>query len=176
MISLDVRGDMKEVQRHLTAVQQKQVPKAASRAINKAITKARTNTKRLVSRAMGVQQKRIKGDFNIRRASRTVLSGTLYSRGRPIKLIYFKSTRQLKRGVKSSAYNKPRVYDGTFISKVGNHTGVFKRKGTSRLPIKELYGPSVPETMADKVIRDKMGTTGRRVFRDEFRRQLTRVL
>ena len=177
MMDLDVRADMKKTMRHLTDVQQKKVPVATSRAINRAVSKVRTETRRDVSRRMGVQQKHIKGSFAIRRASRYVLSGVLTSRGRPIKLIYFKGTRQLKAGVKSSAYGKSRTHPGTFIANVGaGHRGAFRRKGSGRLPIKELYGPSVPETMAEKIIQDSMGRTGRQVFRKEFRRQLTRVL
>ena len=177
MIGIDVQSDIKATMRHLDSAKRKQVPKATSRAINRSITKVRTETRRNVSMQMGLPQKRIKDSFVLRKANSTMLVATLLGTGRPIKLIYFKGTRQLKRGVKSKAYGVPRLYQGTFISTVGNgHRGVFKRKSDRRLPIRELYGPGVPQAMAEQKIQQSMRTTGFKTFRTELHRQLTKVL
>lgn len=177
MIGLDVKADIKKVERQLDATKRKHIPKATSRAINKAITKTRTEARRDVAKQMNIPQKRIKDSFSLKKASPTQLIATLFGRGNPIKLIYFNGTRQFKKGVKSAAYGVKRLYEGTFIATVGaGHKGVFRRKGDDRLPIKELYGPSVPKAMSEQTIQDKMDKVAKPTFLKEFKRQLDRVL
>ncbi|MEO0797558.1 MAG: phage tail protein, partial [Verrucomicrobiota bacterium] len=139
MIDLNIRSDIRKAERRLGEHGKKHIPKAAQMAINRAATKTRTAARRRVAKVMNIPQKRIKDSFPLKKAKRNSLISTLRGIGRPIKLIYFNGTRQLKKGVKSAAYNVKRVYKGTFITTVGaGHKGAFKRKGDARLPIKEL--------------------------------------
>lgn len=178
MIELDIKADIKQVERHLTRTQRKHIPKATVRGLNRAITKVRTETRRDLSKRMGLPQKRIKDSFILSKAAPTRLSATLLGVGRPIRLIHFKGTRQTRQGVKSSAYGVRRLYHGTFITAVGRggHRGVFKRVGKARLPIRELYGPGVPQSMSEEAVERNMHKTGRLTFVKEFIRQLKRKL
>ncbi|MEO0797344.1 MAG: phage tail protein [Verrucomicrobiota bacterium] len=177
MIELDIRKDIRKAEKQLDAHARKHIPKAAQLAINRATTKTRTAARRKVAKVMNIPQKRIKDSFPIKKASRNSLIATIRGVGRPIKLIYFNGTRQLKKGVKSAAYNVRRIYRGTFITTVGaGHRGAFRRKGDPRLPIKELYGPSVPSGMEDKAVQDEMQKIAKPTFLKEFKRQLKRFI
>jgi hypothetical protein len=43
-------------------------------------------------------------------------------------------------------WGKAQTFKSAFITVAGSHRGVFRRVGKARLPIKELYGPSVHST------------------------------
>jgi Prophage minor tail protein Z (GPZ) len=61
-------------------------------------------------------------------------------------LIDFRAT-QTGVGVRAAKpWGKAQVFPGAFIANAGGHRGVFKRVSRKRLPIKELWGPSVHST------------------------------
>ena len=183
MIQLDIKQDIKKIEKSLYKLN-KNIPKATSRALNKAIVKVKTEAKRDLSQRMGIAAKKVSQSFRVIKANVSNLKAYINARGAHIQLIYFKRTRQLKKGVKSQAWGKDKLYRGTFIAKMNSgHKGVFTRlfrKSIAgepiNLPIKELYGPSVPKEMNEKIVIKKMRTVGRITFWNEFKRQLRRVL
>lgn len=113
-----------------------------------------------------------------RRGSDFVWETSIRASGRPLPLSYFKGTAQRKSGVTSLAYGKRTLYAKAFLATMGSgHRGAYvRKKGASTqpvrvfpkssqaskvmsgklagkeartaLPIKELFGPSVPGTLA----------------------------
>ncbi|KAJ3472392.1 hypothetical protein NLI96_g13358 [Meripilus lineatus] len=89
----------------------------------------------------------IKRSFSIKRATANTLLVTLQATGAPIAVINY-SARQTGSGVSVNVKTGRKILKHAFIASMKNgHKGVFVRsggKGSKRLPIKELYGPSIP--------------------------------
>lgn len=127
----------------------REAPAIMSRSLNRASTAAQTATVKAVARDTGLQQKYVKRELKIERANRSRPVAAVEIAGRRLPLIAFSArgpepSRGKGRGV---SYRLPtgrgRVSDA-FITTVGSHRGVFKRRGKRRLPIVELRGPSIP--------------------------------
>lgn len=119
-------------------------PIAIARALNRARTAARTVQVREMSRDMGISQSAIKKEVRETNATPTKLFCRIEVTGARIPLYQFKA-RQTKRGVSYKLPGGAGKIDSAFIATMrSGHMGVFKRKGARRLPIQELYGPSLP--------------------------------
>jgi len=81
---------------------------------------------------------------------------SLIATGRPIPLRDYKAN-QTKRGVTvlvspgKRTVVQHRGNKAFVINKIGNH--VFAREGKARLPVKKLYGPSLPSTFIQQEVR-----------------------
>lgn len=68
--------------------------------------------------------------------------------------------RQTKKGVTAKAWGKRKLYRHAFMAQMkSGHMGIYRREGRERLPIKEMYGPSVPREMATNEIVNEMHDT-----------------
>lgn len=151
-----VKLDLRQVQRFATDTQKKAIPAAASRALNKTLANVRTVASKEIREERALSAKVTKDALTIERATRQKLYGALVASGRPIPLSKYQA-RQGKRGVTvkvSPGGRKTVIHAGNkafIVGKIGGH--VFARETKSRLPIKKLYGPSIPSTfIKDKVI------------------------
>jgi len=128
------------------------LPRVMSRAINKTTLAARTRIVRAIAAEIKVKQKTIRQRISLDRATYTRWQAKLHITGRRIPLIYF-GARQMAGGdiryqinptggPTTISYDKESnpVFIGTLKS---GHRGVFRRLG-KRLPITELFGPSIP--------------------------------
>ena len=107
----------------------------------------------------------IKKSFYIEKANKYKMEVALKATGRPITLINY-GARQTKSGVRVRVKNGPTVFHHAFIVTMPNgHRGVFERIGKTHkkvkvgnkilrtgLPIKELYGPSIPQGLNNKIV------------------------
>ncbi len=168
MPEFTVTIDTKKLEKDLTAIGQRIIPKAGASAINKTLTHAKTLSVRSMAKATGLTQSKVRPYLVTQKAIPSRLIGLLTASGKHIPLAEFPS-RQLKKGVKAKAWGKWKIYPGTFYATVGaGHFGIFRRSGkpqprkrwrrtkTGRLranqiamvrphlPIEELWGPSVP--------------------------------
>tara|TARA_R100001163_G_C4959150_1_gene123707 strand:- start:128 stop:676 length:549 start_codon:yes stop_codon:yes gene_type:complete len=163
-MKINIERDFERLAKRLSDTQRKALPQALNRTI-KRVGKA---TERVVYKAVakdsGVKQKDLK-----RKRWFTAHFGTVASpfyklmvRFGAVSLKDF-NPKQLKRGVKASAWGKRKLYRHTFISEeLGGH--VFARKveelGPKTRKIKKIWGPTIrtstvrPETMrqADEII------------------------
>jgi Prophage minor tail protein Z (GPZ) len=85
-----------------------------------------------------------------------VAVGTYYthvrSSRRTWRLIDFKA-QQTPTGVRAAKpWGKAQTFKSAFITTTGKHRGVFRRVGSARLPIKQLYGPSVHSTFKQPAV------------------------
>jgi hypothetical protein len=143
-VATTIRLELKsgDVQKALNALRTRSTV-GIVRALNRAAVSTRTVMVREIARDMGIRQRDV--PVTIQNATATNLQATVVASGRRIPLMDF-SARQTSRGVSANTGQGRKTYPGAFIAtmKTG-HRGVFKRKpGVGRLPIHELFGPSVP--------------------------------
>lgn len=155
------------------------MPKATARAINHTTAKAKTQMKRKVGKDYYIKQGDVDKTLKVKKASWANPFATITSKSRVLGLDKFKVT--VKSGVVRAAISKLEGYKdrkGGFIANVKNFSGgswrregkksiftpnfshksgarVFKRISKKRLPVKSLYGASVPGMISSKnVIAD----------------------
>ncbi|AIO24413.1 phage tail protein [Burkholderia cepacia] len=188
MLKLDVRADVKGVTTSLNRYIGEQ-QKAVVRALNKTATQARTAAAVEV-RAAGynIKSSAIKNSFSIQRATRSNLVVVLKATGRPVALINY-GARQGKNGVSVQVKAGRTVLRHAFIATMPNgHRGVFERTGKqhkkvvrngkvrrSGLPIKELFGPSIPQSLANESVQKALMKKIREKFPQILRHELAFV-
>lgn len=156
MLRLDIRGDLTEIKRSLTELQQTKVPTAAARALNKTIGNVRTQASKSIREERALSAKVVRDALTVKKATKTNLVASLTASGKPISLREYQA-RAGKRGVTvkvSPGGRKLVAHAGNkafAVNKFGGH--IYARTGNKRLPIKKLYGPSIPATfLKDKVV------------------------
>ena len=128
-------------------------PIACSRAINRTLTNVRAAMIPVVAADMGLTQAIVRSRVDLRTASPSRLIGTIGAHARPIPLINFGArgptpSRGTGTGVTARNTGGAGRYPHAFIATVrqgepAQRYGVFERKGRARLPIRQLYGPSI---------------------------------
>lgn len=149
MATLELRLNTDGWQRGIGRLIQR-YPSAVSRALNRAATSARVVMVREIARDLGLRQADVSDRISTRLAAQTEfleqdqLVAKVIATGARIPLYRFRA-RQTKTGVTARLPGGAGRYPGAFIATMrSGHTGVFKRRSTQRLPITELFGPSVP--------------------------------
>ncbi|MBB3256877.1 phage tail protein [Paraburkholderia sp. WP4_3_2] len=180
-INADVKGIAASMQKYVGEQQ-----KAVVRALNKTAMQARTAAAQEVrSAGYNIKSSAIKRSFIIDKARPARLVVTLKATGRPIALINY-GARQGKNGVSVQVKTGRQVLRHAFIATMQNgHRGVFQRTGNGHkkikrngkvlrtgLPIKELFGPSIPQSLAndavEKAIMAKIREKFPRILRHEL--------
>jgi len=145
-------GQLEDLKKTLSLYPRK-YQKVVSRAINKIAVKARQQISTRVRQDLAVKATDLKRrNIRLRKASYSRLSAFILISGARIPLTHF-TPRQTQVGVsyKISPDEGRKTAGHAFLATMpGGHVGVFKRKGTKRLPLsKELRGPSVPQVFED---------------------------
>ncbi|VWC78833.1 hypothetical protein BLA17378_03773 [Burkholderia aenigmatica] len=188
MLKLDIRADTKGIAASMARYVGEQ-QKAVVRALNKTATQARTAAAVEV-RAAGynIKSSAIKNSFTIQRATRANLVVVLKATGRPVALINY-GARQGKGGVSVQVKTGRTVLRHAFIATMPNgHRGVFERTGKahkkvlkngkvrrSGLPIRELFGPSIPQSLANESVQKALMKKIREKFPQILRHELAFV-
>ena len=152
MIHVDVRTNVKSVQKNLGFLARKQLPKATSMALNKTATSLRGFTVREGKKAMGasnIKSKEVRAKTFILKANIRKLFAVLILRGGKYPRERFRA-KQTSIGVTASAYGVNKVYKSSFIQTVRGKKNVFKRSSKTRLPIKQLWGTGLLDTFKRK--------------------------
>jgi hypothetical protein len=188
MLKLDVRADVKGITTSLTRYVGEQ-QKAVVRALNKTAMQARTAAAAEVRGAgYNIKSSAIKSSFSIQKASRGKLVVVLKSTGRPVALINY-GARQGKNGVSVQVKAGRTVLRHAFIATMQNgHKGVFERTGKTHkkvkrngkvvrtgLPIKELFGPSIPQSLANDAVQKALMKKIREKFPQILKHELAFV-
>jgi len=142
------------------------------RALNKVADQTKVQAAREI-RAAGYQLKvgAIKAAIRLDRASASTLRAVVVASDKMMPL-YSYAARRTQKGVTVSVKSggaRKRVANAFIATTRSGHTGVFERvilggKRAPRLPIRELYGPSIPQAFANKTVQDALV----RVVRDRF--------
>ena len=146
MAGMTIRFDASDVTRGLANLQRK-APAAIARALNRGAISARTQLVRDTAADMKLKQADVKDATTIHNATADRQAATITASAKPVPAIKFgargpEPSRGRGRGVtaKLPAGRYPRAFIATMRS---GHRGVFERRGTARLPIREIKGPSV---------------------------------
>lgn len=177
-ITVDVRGSMDRIIADMEQLKREVVGKATVFALNKVADQVKTAASREM-RDAGYKLKvsDIKKQLKVYRATSGNLTARVVAAGRPIALIQY-GARQTAKGVSVEVLHGRKSIAGAFIATMPNgHKGVFVRVGSkhkkvmknghsiwSGLPIKELFGPSVPDGLASKAVQDAL----QRLIEDKF--------
>jgi len=193
-ISLDVKGDIKQVTRHLTRVQKKQIPFATSRAtqntakkivpvLSKATTRFLDRPTRFTQKAFRAIQNRsdrfrafvIVFDIQAEYLNLQIRGGigrpkrkTLIIPGKKLKLDRFGNIGRRKR---SALFNRPNAFVGTF----NGTTGLWEQNRQGGIDLLLLFKRSAryKKRFPFFKIADK---EARRIFPRQFRIDLTKAL
>ena len=133
----NVRGDMKEITKHLDKTQRRIIPLATASALNKTAAQINTKARSIVAKDIGVAQKHINRKFKVFKANRRNWSVKNWI-GTQVKIPVSKVFKDPKKQIN---YTKKKNLTGgktPFIARMkSGHSGPFYRKGEKRLPIKE---------------------------------------
>lgn len=176
-VNLRIRFDEREARRSLGRVHQQVIDKALPRALNKTAVAVRAEAVRVIRRGRQVKAGTIREAIAIRRANKALMVAEVIVSGRPIPLRDF-AARQTRRGVTVNVSGRRKLIPGAFqVMKIG--ANVFIREGKKRLPIRKLYGPSLPSVFnADaiqKAVERMALDTLRKRFNEEVRYELSKA-
>lgn len=167
-------------------MQEKVLTKATVSAINKTAQQAKTQAARAIRDAgYGLKVSDIKKAIEMKRAGPDRMIAVVKATGRPIGLIKY-GARETKTGVSVQVKGTRKVVRGAFIATMPNgHTGVYERIGKGHakvikngkaswhgLPIKELFGPSIPSAFINQLVQAALDSLVRDNFPKNFKREL----
>ncbi len=155
---------------------------AAHAALERAGQRARTEASRAVSQKYIVKV----GDFNKnvtykateKSSGNSVTSVSLNFSGRVIRLIEFETkvgqngrvTTHVKRD------SAPKQLDHAFARPVFGQAGVFERTTTKRFPVRQLYGPAIPQMLDNEQVKEMMEKVAVETFQQRMEHEMLRVL
>jgi hypothetical protein len=141
--------DVSQVLKNIGEIPRGPARRAIVRGLNKTATNVRTAASVAIRGKRSLSAKVVKDAMAIRKANAQSLVSSIVVTGKPIPLRDYKA-RQTKKGVTVLVTPGKRTlvqHHGNkafTIGKLGGH--VFARQGKARLPVKKLYGPSLPST------------------------------
>lgn len=159
-----------------------EIPKVVSRAINRAIENARANVVREVRDHYNIKAKDIRTTLKISRSNSKNLAAVISSRGAPLPTMAFKVRPGTVNGRRrtpltvSVKKGQSENLDRAFIATLGGSKGVYERIGGPRLPIRQLYGPSVPQMIGNEEIIKQIADQARKTLDDRLDHEINRVL
>lgn len=136
-VDLDIKG-INGIQRLLSPAK---YDKIISRTLNKVTAQAKTAATRVIRQTYNIKSSRLKEAISVYTANSNKLQTSIITRGRPPGLQHY-DARQTAKGVQVKVKNAGgrKIVKGGFMpTKI---TGIYKRIGKARLPIKRLFGPS----------------------------------
>lgn len=193
-MSVDIDVTEKQLKRAQAALGH--IPGAAepaiTRAINRAISAANVEATRQIQVKYTLKGKKTVNAAKriTRRATKRSLSAVIEAKGSPIPLGAFITNpkKPPKRRPKKKLFAQVKQGEGgqvrsAFITTVQTghigirHAGVFVRtKGNASLPIKQLYGPSVPQMIGDEEIKDYLERHAKAVLDDRLEHEINVIL
>lgn len=179
--SITVDADLiRQVQQELSGIETK-APNAIANALNRTMSNLAANISREVRSEYAIKAGDIKETLEKKRANRNDLSAHVKSKGGVIGLDHFKvlpKTVQPKRkkpikiGVKKGS---TKDLPGSFVADK-NGLKVFIRNTRKRLPIRRLYGPSVPQMLKNEGVQESLNEKARVMFEQRLEHEISRLI
>lgn len=147
---------------------------ATANASQRSITAARTIGVKTMRSEYTIKSSAAKSHMMIRHG-RDAYTRELVVTGSPMRLIEFKHSKRADGVFVSVKNGGGGVINSSFFT-VGRHgVGVFVRTTSSRLPIQEQYGPSVPQMMGNPTVVEAMQKRGAEVFEERMAHEISRL-
>lgn len=182
---------LRSVQEKLKEIPQK-APNVISQSLNRTVTNVASNLSKEVRKEYSVKAGDIKGRGGIKRirANPSNLAAAVRSTGEVIGLDHFKTSNLMstsrKGGVKSVSLNrkpvKAEVKKGQMKTVLGgfvatmNGPKIFKRETKRRLPIKRLFGPSIPQMAGNEKVSEIINTEAAKTFDKRLDQNINHLL
>jgi hypothetical protein len=155
----------------LTALQRPKLDKAVALALVDTAKSAISKGASLIARRTGLKTGTVKQRIYYDPVRVGAYQVVVRSSRRPIPLIEFASVRQTGAGVRTGAWGRSQVISSAFIATMpSGHRGVYRRRGPARLPIRQLWGPTIFGTFATPEVQSVIAAT----MRDRLQKALTR--
>lgn len=170
-ITVSVKHNMHELLMELEAASREMRDTAVVRALNKTADQVKVQAARAVRDAgYGLKVGDIKKALRVQRASQGNLRATVIASGRPISLMSY-GARQTSKGVSVNVQKGRKLIAGAFIATMpSGKQGVFVRDDGGKhrkvnnggkvswhqLPIRMLFGPAVPDGMANAAVQEAL--------------------
>lgn len=162
-------------------------PNGVQKATESALARAGKSGQAIAAREVGKQYHLKTSDFkkytkSNQRVNRTgnEISVSLSFQGYHVPLIRFKTSITSSGLIRAQAMKNgtSEVLKHVFQRELeSGHVGLFERSGKTSLPIKQLYGPSVPQMMgANTQLADAVGSNIERVFTERMEHEITAIL
>lgn len=160
------------------------VLKAVVNAINRAAESARTEAVRKVRERYYVKAKDVRETIRIIKATYENQAAVIYAKGSPLTLSKFRitpskpSTKRRKKPIIARVVRgEGGPIPGAFVARMqSGHIGVFKRAGKTRLPIQELYGPSVPQMLGHESVTEYVEEKAKEKLEERLEHEINRLL
>jgi len=150
----------------------RQAPVAIARAVNRTLSTVQTATVRALATNTNLAQKDVRKALSITRARPGNPEGVLRVTGRRIPLLAF-GARQTRGGVTYRLGQGRGLAPSAFLATMrSGHRGVFKRKGSPRLPITELFGPSLPHVVVNQRIFEALQVKGQETLKARLEHEI----
>lgn len=162
----------------------KNAPSVLSRVINRVISNVKKNISIVVRKRYLIKTEDIKNTLSSSRASSSKLSAYVKSTGSKIPLYKFRVSPNEPRPQKPPKSFKARVLkssslkplDGFVARMKSGHLGMFERKNDPRLPIKELYGPAVPQMIGKEEVWQQIEKEANETLQKRMDHEVKRLL
>lgn len=160
METVTISANLDEIAKRLPT--EKLAKRVMSRAINRGLTAGRVQAAREVVKDYNVRQRQVNEKARIRKTSANRLEASLSFSGPALNIADFKVSpprpQPAKRPVlrvSTSKQRGPKPYKGAFLIPVrAGKYRAFRRKGKERLPIQNVWGPSIPSLVGAERVRN----------------------
>lgn len=183
MISVSAEN-LKAIQKALSGTPKK-VNQVLSRAVNRAVTNVKSNISKKVREQYVVKASDVKDSLHITKATVGYPVAVVKSTGKKLNLTKFRispieprPTSPPKNGYRVEVKKSEglKTVPRGFLAYTKNSLGFFQRTGSSRMPIKRLMGPSIPEMIGHEDTIEYIESEARSMLNKRIEHELERVL
>lgn len=153
------------------------LPKAQAAAINRSLITARAEIVRSVRKEYVIKAEDVRNTIKVTSASAASPIGRIKSMGGPIPLVKFDASKEnpVRVRVKKTGGKKPIKH--AFLQRMGNgYKGIFIRAGKARYPLKQLYGPSVPQMVGNENVMKSVEEKAIETLDKRISHEINRIL
>lgn len=187
-MKISVTSNIRDVLAAMDRYQRDVIEKAVPEALDKMADQAKTNTARNIKKVYKLKVTAVKECLTVAYTKPGGFTSSVIAKGKPVALLKYGAKQALK-GVSVELNNGRKTIAGAFIATMPNgHKGVFVRDvrgkhvkvlrngkaSWTQLPIKELFGPSVPSSMANAAVQDELQRFIKAKFPAILRQQIKR--
>lgn len=173
--------DLKQVKKRLGALKYK-APDVMNRALNRAATNMRSNAVKKTREEYHIKAKTIRATMTIKKSTRASMGAAVLSTGNKEPIT---SYMVLPKSVAKSSSNKlvqvavkkddPKtLFHAFIIQRYGG--GVYERRTSDRYPLRQIYGPSVPEILGNEDTRDFVTDEAWKMYEKRVDHEINRLL
>lgn len=191
MIKTEVSSNLGEIEEMLGNLKKK-APNVLKNAINRTVTNVKKNMAIEASKLYYVKSGDVKRTIRITKAMRARLEGVVSSRAAAIPLYKFrvspKHTVNYKNGRPTPKFYKAAVKRENGLKPLNHspkafiavmksgHIGVFERKSGKSFPIKQLFGPSVPQMIENDLAMARIENRANETLQKRIEAEINHLL